>query len=202
MDHERWYAFGRHQNLDKQEIPKLAVARLVDRLKLFYDGEGAFYLDNVDVNGIILKEDVPERWHYVLGLLNSKLLDFVFKKGTVRFRGRYYSANKQFIQDLPIHWVDFSDPEEKAQHDELVACAQIMLDRNREKNKAIRGFNQALRNHPHELQPLVEKLRDRAVAVLDVVEKSDLHFSSSLPIFLMTGMSRLASAATNLSNSG
>ena len=52
-------------------------------------------------------------------------------------------------------------------------------------------------------QPLVEQLRGRAFAVLDVVEQSNFHFfSSSLPIFLTTGMSRLASASTNFANSG
>ena len=51
-------------------------------------------------------------------------------------------------------------------------------------------------------QPLVEQLRGGAFAVLDVVKKSDFHFSSNLPIFLMTGMSRLASASTNFWNSG
>ena len=55
-----------------------------------------------------------------------------------------------------------------------------------------------------EVQPLVEQLRGGAFAVLDVVEKSDFHFSfsSNLPIFLMTGISRLASASTNFWNSG
>ena len=53
-----------------------------------------------------------------------------------------------------------------------------------------------------EVQPLVEQRRERPLAVLDVVEQSDFHFSSSLPIFLTTGMSRLASASTKRTNSG
>ena len=53
-----------------------------------------------------------------------------------------------------------------------------------------------------EFQPLVEQLRERPLAVLDVVEQSDFHFSSSFPILRITGMSRLASASTNAWNSG
>ena len=51
-------------------------------------------------------------------------------------------------------------------------------------------------------QPLVEQRGERAFAVLDVIEQSDFHFSSNLPIFLITGMRRVASASTNLANSG
>ena len=50
------------------------------------------------------------------------------------------------------------------------------------------------------LRPLLrshrEQQQERPFAVLDVVEQSDFHFSSSLPIFLMTGLNRLASAST------
>ncbi|HRO24259.1 MAG TPA: EamA family transporter, partial [Promineifilum sp.] len=35
-------------------------------------------------------------------ILNSRLLDFVFRLHSVPFRGAYYSANKQFISPLPI----------------------------------------------------------------------------------------------------
>ena len=60
--------------------------------------------------------------------------------------------------------------------------------------RRVRGLNEG--------QPLVEQLRGGAFAILDVIKQSNFHFSSSLPIFLMTGINRLASASTNLANSG
>ena len=39
-------------------------------------------------------------------LLNSRLLDFLFKLISVPFRGSFYSANKQFIAPLPIRLPD------------------------------------------------------------------------------------------------
>ena len=51
-------------------------------------------------------------------------------------------------------------------------------------------------------EPLVEQGGERPLAVLDVVEQPDFHFSSNRPILRMTGMSRLASASTNAANSG
>lgn len=113
FDDIAWYRFGRHQNLDKQWYPKLVVPRLIDRLKGLYDKNGEYYLDNVDVNGILLKHDSLYKPEYILALLNSRLIDHVFKKGSVKFRGEYYSANKQFIAPLPIARIAFTTPEKE-----------------------------------------------------------------------------------------
>lgn len=113
MDHDQWYAFGRTQNLDKHERPKLGSARLASRLSFAADLDGSFYFDNVDVNGILLKDESPDG-AYLMALLNSRLLDWRFKKSSVPFRGSFYSANKQFIAPLPIRGITFStDSEER-----------------------------------------------------------------------------------------
>jgi hypothetical protein len=101
MDHDGWYAFGRTQSLGSHDSMKLGVPRLCERLRASVDADGAVYLDNVDVNGILLRENGPSVWSLAV-LLNSQLLDFIFRRGSVPFRGAFYSANKQFIEGLPI----------------------------------------------------------------------------------------------------
>jgi hypothetical protein len=83
------------------DLPKLGVPRLCDRLHSSVDPDGTVYLDNVDVNGILPREDGPSIWMLAC-LLNSKLIDYVFRLISVPFRGSFYSANKQFIGPLPI----------------------------------------------------------------------------------------------------
>jgi hypothetical protein len=102
MKGEKWYAYGRHQNLDKQEQRKLVIPRLVKELQAAFDSEGMFYLDNVDVNGISLKNNSTSGYLTFMCLLNSRLLDFCFKKESVSYHSGYYSANRQFIENLPI----------------------------------------------------------------------------------------------------
>lgn len=46
-------------------------------------------------------EDGPDLW-VLACLLNSRVLDWVFRLSSVPFRGSYFSANKQFIAPLPI----------------------------------------------------------------------------------------------------
>lgn len=53
FDDEAWYRFGRSQNIDKQDVEKLIVPRLVQHMKCSIDPEGRFCLDNVDVGGIL-----------------------------------------------------------------------------------------------------------------------------------------------------
>jgi len=106
----------------------MAIPRLVDRLKGTYDSEGRFYLDNVDVGGVILRDPEHRNYLYVLGLLNSRLLDWYFKRISVPFRGGFYSANRQFISPLPIRRIDFDNSQDVTMHDDLVAMVERMLD--------------------------------------------------------------------------
>ncbi len=59
------------------------------------------YLDNVDVNGILLR-DAGLSAEVLALLLNSRLLDWIFRRRSVPFQNDYWSANKQFIAGLPI----------------------------------------------------------------------------------------------------
>lgn len=127
MRHERWYAFGRTQNLALHDLRKLAIPRLVKHIKAVYDGSGSFYLDNVDVGGVILKVASQQNCLYMLGLLHSRLLDFCFRRISAPFRGDFRSANRQFIEPLPIRRIAFSNPAEKKMHDALVALVDKML---------------------------------------------------------------------------
>ena len=100
FDDNQWYRFGRHQNLDKQEIEKLVVPRLVTNLACSIDSLGTIYLDNVDVGGVSPAPGVSP--YFLAGILNAPVADFVFRRISKPFRGDFKSANKQFIAPLPI----------------------------------------------------------------------------------------------------
>lgn len=131
MRHERWYAFGRTQNLAMHDQRKMAIPRLISRLAAVYDQDGYFYLDNVDVGGLVLKEQSDSKYLYITGLLNSRLLDYYLHRISVPFRGGFYSANRQFLEPLPIRRIDFNNPNEKKLHDDLVALVDRMLELNK-----------------------------------------------------------------------
>jgi hypothetical protein len=48
-----WWGYNYPKNLDKQELVKLVVPRLVANLACSVDQTGSVYLDNVDVGGVV-----------------------------------------------------------------------------------------------------------------------------------------------------
>lgn len=101
---EKWFGYIYPKNLEKQEVTKLLVPRLVASLGCFADEQGRYYCDNVDVGGVVpaRKEDV---W-WLAGILNAPTTDTIFSWLSKPFRGDYKSANKQFIAPLPIPKAD------------------------------------------------------------------------------------------------
>ena len=128
MRHDRWYAYVYPNNLALHDYRKLAVPRLVQSLQVFYDSAGEFHLDNVDVGGVLLKETMRSNYLYVLALLDSRLIDWYFQQISVPFRGNFRSANRQFIEPLPIRRIDFSDANDRQMHDAIVGKVEWMLD--------------------------------------------------------------------------
>lgn len=125
----QWYRFGRNQNLGIQERSKLCIPRLVEYLYCTYDRDGGRYLDNVDVCGITF--NTGYQGHdllYLLALLNSQLLRWIFPKVSAPFRGGFWSANKQFAGQLPFRRIDLENPEDARRYRELVARAGELLD--------------------------------------------------------------------------
>ena len=115
---DKWYRFGRQQNLDKQQIQKLIVAQTVPSLRLCLDQAGDKYINNVRVNGIRAKTE-QDLW-FLLGILNNKVCDFVFRRIAKVKAGGYYEANKQFISPLPI------PPAGMPERDDVVSRAQSL----------------------------------------------------------------------------
>jgi len=122
-----WYQLY-PKNLDTWEQPKIMLPYMITRLAAFYD-ENDFYFVNVTTGGFGITTNQEFGNHkYITGLLNSKLLDWFMKKVSTTFHGGYFAANKQFLVQLPIHPVNFSDPAEKVLHDKMVSLVERMLE--------------------------------------------------------------------------
>jgi hypothetical protein len=94
---------------------------------------------------------------YVLGLLNSQLLDFYLKSISSPFRHGYYAYNKQYIERLPIRQINFADKHDKKRHDTLVKLVEEMLELQKERTEA-----GELDDRRHALQRRIEEV-DREI---------------------------------------
>ena len=150
-----WYRFGRTQNLGMWEQPKLMVPYMVTHLATYLDNTDGFYFINVTTGGYgVTSADPTVSLPYLCGLLNSRLLDFYFKSVATPFHGGYFAANKQYIEQLPIRPINFSDTADKARHDKMVKLVDRMLGLNKEK-------------HSGKLAPSQVERVDREIAATD-----------------------------------
>jgi len=71
----------------------------------------------------------PHDDRYAVGLLNSKLMRFVYEQTTLEAEQKAFPQVKvASLRRLPIHPIDFSDPADVACHDKMVALVDRMLD--------------------------------------------------------------------------
>jgi hypothetical protein len=69
---------------------------------------------------------------YVLGLLNSKLLEWYIRQTATQMRGGWYSFESRFIKNLPIRALNSDNPKERAQHERMISLVEQMLTLNKQ----------------------------------------------------------------------
>ena len=102
---ENWHAYVYEKNLTMFDKEKIMTGVLAKRTNFSLDSDGIQYFvggGNAGVYGIKINTDEQISPYYLLGLLNSTLLDWFVKKKSSRFHSGYYSFAKRFIDWLPI----------------------------------------------------------------------------------------------------
>ena len=105
FDGDRWHGYVYPKNLAEMGVPKILTPSLGRRSEFFLDAGGEFFFVGSGGGGgggygLTLPEDMSP--YYLLGLLNSRLLDWFVKQLTTRFHSGWYAYNKQYIEQIPI----------------------------------------------------------------------------------------------------
>jgi type I restriction-modification system DNA methylase subunit len=123
----KWYEIQDTINYYSEfEKPKIIYAEIATR--------GQFTLDKNSFFSETTTYIIPLESKYLLGILNSSLMTFIFSKMSSEIRGGFYRWKRQYIETLPIRTIDFNNPSEKAIHDKLVSLVDRMLVLNKKKN--------------------------------------------------------------------
>ncbi|MCZ7592470.1 MAG: hypothetical protein M5U15_10085 [Kiritimatiellae bacterium] len=162
MKGARWHGYIYLKNMTRQGLRKLCVPRLVDELCAGYDHDGEHYLDNVDVGGVTLKQGYEDQGlPYLMALLNSRLLRWFFPNVSAPFRGGWYSANRQFLSQVPIRLIDFSSSQDKAAHEHIVGLVDQVMALHRQAGGA---------KSPHDKGALERQIHAAARQIDDAVD--------------------------------
>lgn len=95
-----WHGYIYPKNLEKFEVPKIIAADISNKNSFVLDEGGEWYFTGG--YGILLKDEFKDKMKYVLGLLNSKTLEFYFKQLATIKQGGFYEYRTQYLERLPI----------------------------------------------------------------------------------------------------
>jgi len=118
-----WYAYGYPKSMTLFRKSKIIVPDYNNVASFTLDTNGHFYKTGY---GIILTDNQISSL-YILGIINSPLLfKYLVSIGT-SLRGGYIRFWTQYITQLPIRKIDFSDAADRGRHDRMVALVEDML---------------------------------------------------------------------------
>jgi type I restriction-modification system DNA methylase subunit len=106
MAGDSWYAYGRSQALNVMTLPKIITPDYYAHASFCLDEQGTYYFCGGGAGGygIVLRQGFDHK--FVLGLLNSKLLDWFLRKVSMRAYQTAYMYVKKYIEQLPIEPID------------------------------------------------------------------------------------------------
>ncbi len=106
---------------------KIVVRQTGDSIIGVIVGAGVYLRNNLH---ILLPKDKDINLNYILGILNSNLIDFVYTIINPEKGEALAEIKKEHIEKLPIRIIDFSNKKEVAMHDKMVVLVEQMLDLN------------------------------------------------------------------------
>ncbi|MEA3428175.1 MAG: DNA methyltransferase, partial [Thermodesulfobacteriota bacterium] len=169
-----WYRLERPRKKYIFDAPeKLIVPYRASKNRFSYDNE-QYFNNGGDIRVIVLKPNINISIKYILGIVNSKLLNWYYQ-----FIGKPKGNSREYFNKplslIPIRTIDFSNPTEKADHDLMVNLVNQMLDVN--KKLADAGNPQAkdmlqrqIEATDKQIDQLVYKLYDLTNEEIKIVE--------------------------------
>lgn len=126
-----WYRFGRHQSLDKCDVPaKIVVGVLSSGDKYAIDTSQTLITSGGTAGYcmIVLPTGSPYSIYYIQALLNSKYLEWFSSLIGEVFRGGYIARGTKVLKKLPIRVINFDQRNEKDLHDKIVELQKKLIE--------------------------------------------------------------------------
>jgi hypothetical protein len=116
---------------------------------------------------------------YTLAIINSKVITSFWRMMFWDRKQLFPKIKKRPLESIPVHAINFANPTEKAKHDQMVKYVDIMLERNKQKNKLLEIFEQVLKNHTHEQEPFGKAYYEKAEYIEKIDKKAEAIASST-----------------------
>lgn len=155
---------------------KIIAAGMVNKLEFCYD-DSSNILSGKSTTIIMNKEQSIYNLKYILGLLNSKLYNLVFKSSNKHnsMSGGYMNVNKNSLSSFIYYPLDMSNKKDKEMHDKIVNLVDNIIALNKklsvEKNpNSITIINRQINAVDKQIDSLVYKLYNLSDEEVKIIE--------------------------------
>ena len=145
------------------EAPKIVLRQTADTICAAIDSFGYYCLNSI----IIVRPKNPEFIKYYVGLLNSRLMRWLYRNLTQEQSRVFAEVKPVNVRKLPIRKIDFSSPTDKQAYENIVSCVDLIMQL--QKKKYERTGEQLLEN----ITEAAEKI-DLLVYALYNLSKEDI----------------------------
>lgn len=164
---EYWWELRACDYYSEFEKPKIIIPAIVQKASYAFDTDQIYSNDKTSI--------LPTDDLYLLGLLNSKVCDFVLHRIASTKQGGFYEYKPMYVSQLPIRPIDFSDPADVQRHDQVVALVERMLSLHRQLAAAQTPAERSVLQRQveatdREIDRLVYALYDLTPAEIQIVE--------------------------------
>ena len=129
-----WFLMSRPRRKKLFDKPKILIRQTASEILASLDYDQWYCLKSAII--VQLKPDSELHYSYLLGLLNSRLVAYLYDD-LVGEKSRVFPEVKPVqLFKLPIRTIDFAKPAEKAQHDKMVGLVERMLKLHQDKAAA------------------------------------------------------------------
>lgn len=119
-----WWSLHWPRYPDLFKPPKLILRQTADSLHASIDTKGYYCLNSI----IIIRPKDLKNIIYFTGLLNSKLLRWLYNNLTQESDRVFAEVKPINLRKLPIRTINFSDLKDKVRHDRMVGLVEGMLE--------------------------------------------------------------------------
>ncbi|MDP2161285.1 MAG: Eco57I restriction-modification methylase domain-containing protein, partial [Flavobacterium sp.] len=127
MKGDSWYGYTRTQALSSMQQKKILTPEYYADASYCIDQQGKYFFFGGGAGGYgIVINDINN--FYILGLLNSKLIDWGLQKISVRQYQTAFSYVKKYIEQIPIISIDNSDSGKINLYNQIIALVERMLE--------------------------------------------------------------------------
>jgi hypothetical protein len=120
-----WWALHWSRHKELFETRKIVLRQTADSIRATLDENNYYVLNSILV--IRLKKECPYSDKFILAILNSRLMEFIYSKLTQESGRIYAEVKPKNVRKLPIPKLDFTSRDEVQKHDWISGLAGKMI---------------------------------------------------------------------------